>query len=241
MKREMGELELNRNESGRSGERPGAEQGGAAGCGMPQPRAQRALGIGDDCAILASARGQNSSSPPTSPLEGRHFRRTCIRRSAGHGCWPAASAIWPAMGARPLAAFLPLLCPAEMLATRAGTRVGQRFFAGLRALATARRTAGGRPIPPIPQRSGAGGHRSDRIGPAGRALRPVVALTRETRSTSPANWVARPPSSPRWIAAPLLIRPIHTKIWVPHPFRVLCGMGGSRLHSLPVGESISRT
>ena len=120
MKREMGELELIeriRSEWGAAGR--GA--GGAAGCDSRSLARCVALGIGDDCAILRPPRGHELLVTTDFTLEGRHFRRDLHPpESAGHRMLARGLSDLAAMGARPLAAFLSLALPGEMLATRAG-------------------------------------------------------------------------------------------------------------------------
>lgn len=94
------------------------------------------LGIGDDCAILRPPRGHELLVTTDFSLEGRHFRRDWHPpESVGHRTLARGLSDLAAMGGRPLAAFLSLALPAEMLATPAGRRWVERFFAGLRALA----------------------------------------------------------------------------------------------------------
>jgi thiamine-monophosphate kinase len=135
MKREMGELELIeriRSEWGATGR--GA--GGAAGCGSRSLARNLALGIGDDCAILRPPRGHEVLVTTDFTLEGRHFRRDLHPPdSVGHRTLARGLSDLAAMGAHPLAAFLSLALPGEMLATRAGRVWVERFFAGLRSLA----------------------------------------------------------------------------------------------------------
>ena len=135
MKREMGELEMIeriRSEWGAAGR--GA--GGAAGRGSRSLARNLALGIGDDCAILRPPRGHEVLVTTDFTLEGRHFRRDLNPpESAGHRTLARGLSDLAAMGARPLAAFLSLALPGEMLATRAGRVWVERFFAGLRSLA----------------------------------------------------------------------------------------------------------
>ena len=127
MKREMGELELI--------ERIRSEWG-AAGRGSRSLARNLALGIGDDCAILRPPRGHEVLVTTDFTLEGRHFRRDLHPpESAGHRTLARGLSDLAAMGARPLAAFLSLALPGEMLATRAGRVWVERFFAGLRSLA----------------------------------------------------------------------------------------------------------
>jgi thiamine-monophosphate kinase len=124
MQRKMGELELiERIRSGWGGRRL------AAGRGV-------VLGIGDDCAILRPPRGHEVLVTTDFTLEGRHFRRDWHSpESVGHRALARGLSDLAAMGARPLAAFLSLALPKEMLATRAGRVWVERFFGGLRGLA----------------------------------------------------------------------------------------------------------
>ena len=105
-----------------------------AGAGARRPGVT--LGIGDDCAILRPQKGHEILVTTDFTLEGRHFRRDWHPpESAGHRALARGFSDLAAMGARPLAAFLSLALPADMLATSAGRRWVERFFAGLRALA----------------------------------------------------------------------------------------------------------
>ena len=95
-----------------------------------------ALGIGDDCAILRVPRGHEVLVTTDFTLEGRHFRRDWHPpESVGHRALARGLSDIAAMGGRPLAAFLSLALPKEMLATRAGRGWVERFFTGLRGLA----------------------------------------------------------------------------------------------------------
>lgn len=95
-----------------------------------------ALGIGDDCAILRVPRGHEVLVTTDFTLEGRHFRRDWHPpESVGHRALARGLSDVAAMGGRPLAAFLSLALPKEMLATRAGRAWVERFFGGLRGLA----------------------------------------------------------------------------------------------------------
>jgi thiamine-monophosphate kinase len=94
------------------------------------------LGIGDDCAILRPPRGHEILVTTDFSLEGRHFRRDWHPpESIGQRTLARGLSDLAAMGARPLAAFLSLALPAEMLATPQGRAWVKRFFAGLRGLA----------------------------------------------------------------------------------------------------------
>jgi thiamine-monophosphate kinase len=95
-----------------------------------------ALGIGDDCAILRPPRGHEVLVTTDFSLEGRHFRRNMHPpESVGHRTLARGLSDLAAMGARPLAAFLSLALPAELLATRAGQAWVEHFFTGLSSLA----------------------------------------------------------------------------------------------------------
>jgi thiamine-monophosphate kinase len=100
------------------------------------PSGRVALGIGDDCAILRPPRGHEILVTTDFSLEGRHFRRDWHPpESIGHRVLARGLSDLAAMGARPLAVFLSLALPAEMLATRTGRKWVARFFTGLRGLA----------------------------------------------------------------------------------------------------------
>ena len=105
-----------------------------------------ALGIGDDCAILRPPRGHEILVTTDLSLEGRHFRRDLHpAASIGHRCLARGLSDLAAMGATPLAAFLSLALPAEMLRTARGQRWIEGFLSGLRTLARQHNTplAGG--------------------------------------------------------------------------------------------------
>ena len=94
-----------------------------------------ALGIGDDCAILRPAAGDEVLVTTDLSLEGRHFRRDLHPAvSVGHRCLARGLSDLAAMGAVPMAAFLSLALPREMLATSWGRRWVEGFFRGLREL-----------------------------------------------------------------------------------------------------------
>jgi thiamine-monophosphate kinase len=70
------------------------------------------LGIGDDCAILAPAGGQEILVTTDFSLEGRHFLRNLhSARSVGHRALARGLSDLAAMGATPLACFLSLALP----------------------------------------------------------------------------------------------------------------------------------
>ena len=97
-----------------------------------------ALGIGDDCAILRPPRGHEVLVTTDFTLENRHFRREWHpAESVGHRALARGLSDLAAMGARPMAAFLSLALPHEMLATSPGRRWVKGFFEGLHGLAGA--------------------------------------------------------------------------------------------------------
>jgi len=105
-----------------------------------------ALGIGDDCAILRPPSGHEILVTTDFSLENRHFRRDLHPpASVGHRCLARGLSDLAAMGATPMAAFLSLALPGDLLRTRRGQRWIDGFFEGLRTLADQNRTplAGG--------------------------------------------------------------------------------------------------
>ncbi len=99
-----------------------------------------ALGIGDDCAILRPPSGSEVLVTTDFTLEGRHFRRDLHSpESVGHRCLARGLSDLAAMGAAPMAAFLSLAVPADLLATARGRAWITRFFNGLRSLASEHR------------------------------------------------------------------------------------------------------
>ena len=113
------------------------------------------LGIGDDCALLAVASGEELAITTDLSIDGRHFRlQWHPPESIGHRVLARGLSDLAAMGARPVAAFLSLGAPRELVVgaaaarRRAGGRVPSwvdRFLDGFLALAHAYRTplAGG--------------------------------------------------------------------------------------------------
>jgi len=94
-----------------------------------------AVGIGDDCAILRPPSDCEVLVTTDFTLEGRHFRRDLHPpESVGHRCLARGLSDLAAMGATPLAAFLSLALPAQMMAKSAGRAWITRFFNGLHAL-----------------------------------------------------------------------------------------------------------
>ena len=99
---------------------------------MTQRNSAVRLGIGDDCAILRIAPGDEVLVTTDFSLEGVHFRRDwqspeCI----GHRCLTRGLSDIAAMGGRPVAAFLSLALPANCPA-----KWVDRFFRGLLKLAS---------------------------------------------------------------------------------------------------------
>jgi thiamine-monophosphate kinase len=128
MKKAMGELALI--EQIRMGAGTAGRRGGSARSVV--------LGIGDDCAILRPPRGHELLVTTDFTLEGRHFRRDWHPpESVGHRTLARGLSDLAAMGARPMAAFLSLALPPEMLATRGGRAWIERFFRGLHGLGEA--------------------------------------------------------------------------------------------------------
>jgi thiamine-monophosphate kinase len=94
------------------------------------------LGIGDDCAILRPQEDSEVIVTTDFTLENRHFRRDRHPpESVGHRCLARGLSDLAAMGATPLAAFLSLALPADMLTNRSGRTWISSFFNGLRTLA----------------------------------------------------------------------------------------------------------
>ncbi len=94
------------------------------------------LGIGDDCAILRPPSGHEVLVTTDFTLENRHFRRNLHPpESVSHRCLARGLSDLAAMGATPIAAFLSLALPADLLAQRSGQAWITRFFNGLRSLA----------------------------------------------------------------------------------------------------------
>ncbi len=96
-----------------------------------------ALGIGDDCAILRPPAGHELLVTTDFSLETIHFRRDWhTPESVGHRCLARGLSDLAAMGAKPLAAFLSLALPAELVRSHRGRPSWRtRFFDGFLALA----------------------------------------------------------------------------------------------------------
>lgn len=94
------------------------------------------LGIGDDCAIVRPRPNEEIVVTTDFSLEGVHFRRDWhAPESAGHRCLARGLSDLAAMGARPVAAFLSLAVPEELLRVQRGASWTERFLDGFLALA----------------------------------------------------------------------------------------------------------
>lgn len=95
------------------------------------------LGMGDDCAIIQPPRGNEILVTTDFSLETIHFHRDWHSpESVGHRCLARGLSDLAAMGAQPLAAFLSLALPEELVRST-GNRPSwrDRFLAGFLALA----------------------------------------------------------------------------------------------------------
>jgi thiamine-monophosphate kinase len=90
-----------------------------------------ALGIGDDCALLAPAPGMQTAISSDMLVEGRHFFAGADARMLGHKCLAVNLSDLAAMGARPVGFTLALALPA------ADPDWLEQFSGGLFALADA--------------------------------------------------------------------------------------------------------
>jgi thiamine-monophosphate kinase len=97
----------------------------------PRPGGPVALGVGDDCALLAPAPGMQLAVSTDALVEGRHFLSTVSPRRLGHKSLAVNLSDLAACGARPLAFTLSLALPAAQEAFLAP------FAQGLLALADA--------------------------------------------------------------------------------------------------------
>jgi thiamine-monophosphate kinase len=75
------------------------------------PVTRAALGVGDDCALLAPAPGMQLAVSTDLLVEGRHFLSTVNPRRLGHKCLAVNLSDLAACGARPLAFTLGLALP----------------------------------------------------------------------------------------------------------------------------------
>ena len=105
------------------------------------------LGIGDDCALLRVKPGEEIAITTDLSIAGRHFRLDCHPPEAvGHRTLARGLSDLAAMGARPIAAFLSLGLPRDLV-VKEGRKPSwaDRFFDGFLALAAEYKTplAGG--------------------------------------------------------------------------------------------------
>lgn len=96
-----------------------------------RPARRSPLGVGDDCALLAPAPGQQLAVSTDLLVEGRHFVSTVAPERLGHKALAVNLSDLAACGARPLAYTLALALPQADEAFLAG------FARGLHALADA--------------------------------------------------------------------------------------------------------
>jgi thiamine-monophosphate kinase len=96
------------------------------------------LGIGDDCALLRPAPGEEIAVTTDLSIESRHFRLDWHPpESVGHRTLARGLSDLAAMGARPVAAFLSLGIPTQLSTTGSDDkRWVDRFLDGLMALAS---------------------------------------------------------------------------------------------------------
>jgi thiamine-monophosphate kinase len=96
-----------------------------------------ALGIGDDCALLRARPGEQIAVTTDLSIDGRHFRLGWHAPEAiGHRTLARGLSDLAAMGARPLAAFVSLGLPAELVRESSrGRSWVARFYDGLLTLA----------------------------------------------------------------------------------------------------------
>jgi thiamine-monophosphate kinase len=96
------------------------------------------LGMGDDCALLRPRAGEELAITTDLSIEGRHFRLDWHAPEAvGHRTLARGLSDLAAMGARPVAAFVSLGLPAELVAEKNSRRAAwvSRFYDGFLALA----------------------------------------------------------------------------------------------------------
>jgi thiamine-monophosphate kinase len=117
----------------------------ASQCAHGAARGGLRLGIGDDCALLRMAAGEELAVTTDLSISGRHFRLEWQPpESIGHRTLARGLSDLAAMGARPVAAFLSLGLPKELVQNQRKTWLA-RFLEGFFALASAFQTplAGG--------------------------------------------------------------------------------------------------
>lgn len=146
-------------------------------------------GIGDDCAILRPVCGNEVLVTTDFTLETVHFRREWHSApSVGHRCLARGLSDLAAMGAKPLAAFLSLALPVELVRSHAGRPSWREcFFDGFLSLADKYNVplAGGDTaqsplIPAASRRNRQGRHRT----PTGLALMDIILVGTAPRGRS---------------------------------------------------------
>lgn len=91
----------------------------------PEFRGSVRTGIGDDCAVLQPSIGHELVVTTDMLLENRHFRRAWHSpESVGHRCMARGLSDIAAMGAEPVAFFLSIAVPAELVDAGKGQRKG---------------------------------------------------------------------------------------------------------------------
>lgn len=95
----------------------------------PETRTGIVLGVGDDCALLAPAPGQQLAVSTDTLVEGRHFVSTVPPERLGHKALAVNLSDLAACGARPLAFTLALSMPRVDEAFLAGLARGMRLLA----------------------------------------------------------------------------------------------------------------
>jgi thiamine-monophosphate kinase len=183
------------------------------------------LGIGDDCALLSPRRGEELAVTTDLSIAGRHFRLDWHQpESIGHRALARGLSDLAAMGARPVAAFLSIGLPRELIASSNRRHPWvQRFLDGLLALAQTHNSslAGGdlseSPLPiadivligAVPRgkallRSGARpGHQIYVTGSLGGAAAGLARLAELAKSSSIRGRGLKPPLIPKRLAAQL--------------------------------------
>ncbi len=148
------------------------------------------VGIGDDCAILRPASGNEVLVTTDFTLETVHFRREWhTPESVGHRCLARGLSDLAAMGAKPLAAFLSLALPVELVRSSAGRPSWrERFFDGFLSLADKYKVslAGGDTAqsPLIPAASSRRNRQTPRSSTTGLALMDIVLVGTAPRGRS---------------------------------------------------------
>ena len=101
----------------------------------PETRTGVVLGVGDDCALLAPAAGQQLAVSTDTLVEGRHFLSTVAPERLGHKALAVNLSDLAACGARPLAFTLALSMPRVDEAFLEGLARGMRALAQREAIA----------------------------------------------------------------------------------------------------------